>query len=318
MSGNHGQVQVAQTGTVAFTHRSIKEQLLTPEFREQVAMALPKHIAPDRMLRVVLTSVRKTPKLLQSTPESFFSSVLTLAQLGLEPDDPRGQAHLVPFNKKIREDGKPDRWVTECQVIIGYRGYIDLARRTGEIANIRAEVVYERDAFEYSTGMTTRLVHVPTEEMEPGRVRAAYAIATMKDGSQVEKVLFARDIERARMSSKEGAKDKGPWFDWYPEMAAKTAVRRLMKTLPSSPELALANAADENPPIPLKLSGKDVTLDMERAVASLNDATDAEAQTTPVAERMAAKAAPTPAPEPPPAVALDHETGKPLPPPVKF
>ncbi len=296
------------------SHRSIKALLTADDFKTQLGMALPRHIRPDRMLRTILTSVRKTPKLLECTPESFFSSVLTLAQLGLEPDDPRGQAYLVPFNRKIREDNKPDRWVVECQVIIGYRGYIDLARRTGEIATIRAEVVYEHDEFVYETGLTTRLVHKPTEAMEPGRVRATYAVATMRDGTQVEKVLFKRDIERARMSSKEGAKGKGPWSDWYPEMAAKTAVRRIMKTLPSSAEFSLAESIDDAPALPIDM--KTLEIDTSAAVARLPEQTEAEEQTAPVADRMTAKAAKAAPATPAGTVELD-ENGNPLPP-VKF
>jgi recombination protein RecT len=287
--------------------RSIKALLTTDDFKQQLGMALPRHIRPDRMLRTILTSVRKTPKLLQCTPESFFSSVLTLAQLGLEPDDPRGQAHLVPFNKKDRNTGQ---WVPECQVIIGYRGYIDLARRTGEVATIRAEVVYERDEFSYETGLTTKLVHKPTEAMDPGKVRAAYAVATMRDGTQVEKVLWARDIERARMSSKEGAQGRGPWHDWYPEMAAKTAVRRLMKTLPSSAEFSLAESIDDAPVLPIDM--KTLEIDTSAAVARLPEQTEAEEQTTPVADRMAAKAAKAAPATPAANVELD-ENGNPLP-----
>lgn len=289
---NAGPQQHPAAQPVAVKQRSIKDDLMSDQFRTQMAMALPDHVKPDRMLRVILTSLRKNAELMQCTPESFFASVLTLAQLGLEPDDPRGQAHLVAFNCKVRgRNGQPDRWQKECSVIIGYRGYIDLSRRTGEVSNIRAEVVYEKDHFLYETGLTTRLEHRPTEDADPGAVRAAYAIATMKDGTLVEKVLWRRDIERARMASREGSKGSGPWRDWYPEMAAKTAVRRLMKTLPSSPNIALANMVDESRAIPLKLDGKNLTLDIDAAAAALEEAPEVELETRPVADRMAAKAA---------------------------
>src|SRR5438093_2563003 len=87
---------------------------LLDQARPALEAALPRTLTVDKLLRVVLTSIRLNPKLLQCTPQSFLSCVLQTAALGLAPDSILGLAYLVPF-----EDRKNDR--TLCQIIIGYR-----------------------------------------------------------------------------------------------------------------------------------------------------------------------------------------------------
>jgi recombination protein RecT len=72
-----------------------------PVVMEQLKMALPKHLTPDRLLRVAMTSIQQNPRLLDCTQESLLKSVIICAQLGLEPDGIIGGAYLVPyFNTK--------------------------------------------------------------------------------------------------------------------------------------------------------------------------------------------------------------------------
>ena len=115
--------------------------LLMDKQREILA-ALPKHITPAHFIRVVLTAVQRNPKLAHCTPMSFLGAVLQCAQLGLVPDGFLGQAYLIPYENRKR---KPP--VLEVQFQCGYRRLITLARRSGEISNMGADVVYEKDQF---------------------------------------------------------------------------------------------------------------------------------------------------------------------------
>lgn len=247
--------------------------------KDQLAMALPKHIPVDRMLRVVVTALRRTPKLQQCNAMSLMGSIMTCGQLGLEPNDPRGLAYLIPYG-------------TECQLIIGYRGYIELAMRSGMITHIQAMTVYERDSFEYEQGLDMKLRHVPyMGDEDPGRVKAAYAIATMPNGSRAMVVIPRRDIERARMSSSSvKAKRASPWDDWYPEMAMKTAVRRLAKFMPQSPEFARALDAD-GADLRLNLATNEV--DVVPAEAEYEERAPETESGKALGDRLAAKAAAT-------------------------
>lgn len=213
--------------------------LSDPKIKAQMALALPRHVTADRLARVALTEVRRNPVLARCDQHSFLGAIMLCAQLGLEPGGPLGHAYLVPFENK-----KAGR--LEVQFVIGYRGMIELARRSGQIASIEARAVYEGDRFECRFGLDSDLVHIPDWDSphrgSPEKLRFAYAVAKLKDGGVQFIVLSRRDIEAARAASKAAS---GPWQTNYEEMALKSAVRRLFKWLPISVELAQAIEQDE-------------------------------------------------------------------------
>jgi recombination protein RecT len=232
-------LKAAVAGPVARRSHDIAALLNDPKIKAQMALALPKHVTADRLARVALTEVRRNPALARCDQHSFLGAIMLCAQLGLEPGGPLGHAYLVPF-----ENRKAGR--TEVQFIIGYRGMIELARRSGQIVSIEARPVYEGDRFECRFGLESDLIHVPDWESphrgNPEKLRFVYAVAKLRDGGVQFVVLSRRDIEAARAVSKAGS---GPWQTHYEEMALKTAVRRLFKWLPISIELAQAIEQDE-------------------------------------------------------------------------
>lgn len=227
------------TGTAVTQSSSTPTTLgqLLQKQRPAIEAALPRHMSADRLLRIALTEVRKNPDLVRCEPMSFLGAVVQSAQLGLEPGV-LGHAYLVPFNN--RQTGR-----REVQLIVGYKGLIDLARRSGQISSITAHAVYEGDDFEYVLGLQEKLNHVP----KPGRVAqarhlvAVYAIAKLRDGGHQLEVMSREEVEAIRKRSK--ASDSGPWKTDYEEMAKKTVLRRLCKMLPASIELHKAVALDE-------------------------------------------------------------------------
>ena len=73
------------------------------------------------------------------------------------PQRTLGTAYFVPYlNRKNR-----DKPVYECQLIVGYRGMCTLARRSGEIVSIQAEVVRDGDEFELGTDWSPIFRHKP-------------------------------------------------------------------------------------------------------------------------------------------------------------
>ncbi|KKL27906.1 hypothetical protein LCGC14_2380450, partial [marine sediment metagenome] len=148
---------------------------LLAQCKGQIAAALPGHCTPERMMRVIATAIQKTPKLLDCDPMSVLGCVMQCSQLGLEPCSVLGHAHLVPFwNKNTKQ--------SESQVIVGYRGLIVLALRSGKVGAIQPAVVYTNDRYEYEEGLEPRLTHIPTREAVKGEVVAAYAVAQMSNG----------------------------------------------------------------------------------------------------------------------------------------
>lgn len=225
--------------------RQFKQIMSTDSFQAALRATLPKHIRADRMIRVVLAAMSQSEKLQQCTQDSVLLSVMRAAACGLEPDGgPLGQAYLVPY-----WNGK--RHAYECQFIPGYRGMIKLARNSGEVADVWAEVVYEADEFSYELGVDQKLTHKRNDDAaEPGPLRYAYAVARFRDGEKKFVVLNRRQIEtiKARSSSKDKeGRAVGPWVEWEAEMWKKTAVKQLCKYLPLSAETSTALAQEDTP-----------------------------------------------------------------------
>lgn len=217
---------------------------------------LPKHFDSERMLKLALGALRTTPKLSVASLSSLLGSVVTCAQLGLEPNTPLGHAYLLPFDKREKRDGQLVTVETQVQVIIGYKGMLDLARRSGQIVSIAAHEVCQNDDFRFSYGLDEELVHRPAMN-DRGAVIGFYAVAKLVGGGHsfefmsTDEVNYIRDKSAEKNRAKKDAQGRpiitGPWLDNYVEMGRKTALRRLFKYLPISIEsLAFASAIDGN------------------------------------------------------------------------
>ncbi len=227
----------------------IRELLEHPRYQESLRAILPRDVTPQRIVRVTLAALQSQPKLLQCSPQSVLLSLMQAAVVGLEPDGgPLGHGYLAPF-----WNGKAQR--LECKFICGYRGLIKMARNSGEIADVWAEVVREGDEFSYELGLAPNMTHRRNDSTaDPGALRYAYAVARFRDGERKFVVLNRAEIEAIKAVSPSRDKNgnlTGPWLDFEPEMWKKSAVRRLWKMLPLSADTQRHIAAtDETAPAP--------------------------------------------------------------------
>jgi len=231
------EVEVANRDTVA--------DLLQSEYMQQsLAAVLPKHMTPEKVVKLVLVACSRNPKLLECTKGSLLNSVMEAAKLGLPCDGTLGQGYLVPFwNGTIRK--------RECTFIPGYRGLIKLARQSQQIADIRAELVYAGDHFgEFDLGTQTldhkRGLDVDTADEN---IRGAYMVAEFKDGGRHIEIMTMTQLlaimQRSPSKNRQG-EIVGPWKTDFAEMCRKTVVRRGAKYLPMSIEDPLAQALEYN------------------------------------------------------------------------
>lgn len=226
---------------VPFEKRFSKFASVVESMKGQFAKALPKHLTPDKMIRIVLTAVRKTPKLLDCTSDSVLGAIVTCAQLGLSPDGVLGEAYLIPYGDT-------------CQLIIGYQGLMKLARQSGQVSSIYAFAAREGDEFSWALGLDPDIKHVPADDpdREAKDITHVYAVARLKDGGTQFIVMTKAAVDKIRKRSR--ASGSGPWVTDYDAMALKTAVRQLSKWIPKSVEddrYARAVALDEQAAIDL-------------------------------------------------------------------
>ena len=213
---------------------------LIRSMKNEIASALPSHMSPDRMIRIATTVMRTTPKLAECTPASYLGALMTCAQLGLEPG-PQGLAWILPY--KNTDTGR-----LEATFQLGYKGIIELARRSGHLAKIVARTVYANEvaagqfSVEYD-GAIEHVKHVPILLEARGDPVLYYAAARLDNGEELFTALRPVDVDtRHRKRSK--APNSPAWRNDLERMSWKSCIVEMRWMLPQSPELEQALAQD--------------------------------------------------------------------------
>jgi len=240
MNAKNGQIMNAKNGQImnASNQKLMSLKHLLDQRKDSISRALPKHITPERVIKMAIVAASRSPLLLQCVPESIFNAMIDSSQLGLEPFSPLNLSYILPY-----KNGKTDQY--EAKFMPSYRGLLELARRSGEIKSVHAEVVYERDTIEVEKGLTPKLRHVPVYDgKDAGKPVLVYAIAHFKDGGYQFVIMTVPQVEAIRKRSK--SPNNGPWVEFWEQMALKTVLKNLLKFCPSSTQLLTAMEKDNS------------------------------------------------------------------------
>lgn len=193
-------------------------------------LALPDTVPFKAFKNAAVVAITDNPSILNCKKESVFKAVRTLAGAGLVPDG--REAAIVPFKG-------------EAQAMPMVSGLVKIARNSGKITSLWADVVYEGESLDiWIEDGERKWNHVQEDgsrinAMERGgKIIGAYAVAKLTDGTVEFQPMSLHEIEQRRKSSanQKGDKPTGIWEKWYGEMAKKTVIRNLCKRLPMSSE----------------------------------------------------------------------------------
>lgn len=232
----------AQAPAKSHAPQTVLDVFSSESFKQQVALALPKHISVESMMRVVLTEVRLHPDLQKCTVPSFMGALLKAAQSGLRPGM-FGEGWIIArWNGKLK--------CYEAQFQPGYMGLAQLAYRSKEVSEVHMVAVYSADHFAFQLGSDPKIEHTPdlTAEHRPEDIVAFYAVVKLVNGGRLMKVMPRRDVDDVRdrfgPRNKEG-KLVGPWATDYEAMGCKTVLIQCLKLAPKESErLQVALAAE--------------------------------------------------------------------------
>lgn len=205
----------------------------------QFALAMPKGLEAAQLVRDALTCLRQVPDLAKCKPDTVLGSLMTCAQLGLRPGV-LGHAWVLPFwDSKSRSH--------KAQLVVGYKGFVELAYRNPKVASVIARTVYEGDTFDVSYGLDDELIHKPALTGERSKPIAHYAIFKTADGGRAFWVMTEDEMQAWK--NKYAPRNKagnivGPWVSDYEPMARKTTLLRLAAWMPKSTDLAYAIEVD--------------------------------------------------------------------------
>ena len=197
----------------------------------------------------LLSIITNNKLLAKATNESIMTAAMKAATLKLPIEPSLGMAYVVPYN---RSEKHGNTWVkiNEAQFQMGYRGFIQLAQRSGQIRNINCDIVYKEEFLRYDKVYGT--LHLKEEQVDSGEVEGYFASLELINGFR--KMIFWKKekvIAHAQKYSKTYDKQIGdfksgtPWKTEFDAMAQKTLIKELLsKYAPLSTELQEAIIAD--------------------------------------------------------------------------
>jgi recombination protein RecT len=192
---------------------SLEGSLRSPQFQQQVKLALPGGVTPERFVRIAITALKMNPEIGACDPNSVFNALLRCAADGLVPDG--REATLTKFGDK-------------AQYLPMVGGLRKIAAEYGW--TMRAAVIYSNDEWQ-DLGILEPPYHRPAPFGKArGEAIGAVAVGVGPNGRMEWEVFDKAEIEKRRNVSR--AKNNGPWVDWWEEMAEKTVIKALFKKLP--------------------------------------------------------------------------------------
>lgn len=237
------------------TDNKLATVIQSENFINQVAMAVPSMVKPERIVRTALTVMRMNPRLFQCTPASIMGCILQSAQLGLEFGT--GLAHMVPYKNT-------------ATFIPDYKGLVQLMYRSTMVATVKTDATYEGDQFD--DGMGDKPIHIKGDayyDADESKITGFYAAVKIKNGGWVCEWWPKRKVD-AHRDKHSPAKNTGPWKTHYVAMAKKTLLKQVAKLSPMSSEMALAVRLDDMAEVG-KMTPIDVTIDSSLVADSIRN-----------------------------------------------
>lgn len=182
----------------------------------------PGTIEAERLEVAFRAAFNKNPKLAECSSMSICAALVNCASLGIIPNTPEQHAYLIPRKG-------------ECNMEMGYRGFVHLMMRNGEVSHVDSGIVHKGDTYEFQKGdpvvcwMRPNL-ETPNRDTQP--IIAAYCLVVMKSGAKRLEVMDGSDLNKIERAMLRQNFDKATpaWKEWRSEMLRKAPIKRIAKT----------------------------------------------------------------------------------------
>lgn len=198
----------------------------------------------------VLQIVASNDSLSKADPASIYHSAAVAATLDLPLNNNLGFAYIVPYNQKYKNEKGEWKEKQVAQFQMGYKGFIQLAQRSGQFKTIGATVVYEGQLIEQNP-LTGFKFDFSQKKSDVPVGYAAYF--QLLNGFEKTMFLTIDDLRKHGLkysqtfsSSKDYVRNKSLWTTDFDSMAQKTVLKLLLsKFAPLSIEMQKATITDQ-------------------------------------------------------------------------
>ena len=212
---------------------AIESTLKSPDIYSKIQEMLGRK--PDSYITSVMQVLASNSMLAGVNADSITGAVFTACAMNLPLNNNLGLAYIVPFKGA-------------AQLQVGYKGYLQLAQRTGQIESINAIAVYDTDTEESVLSRLTSLIPKKVTGNVIGytarlkTVTGFVAVVTMTSDELWE---HAYKYSQTYKSAQNQGKNYSVWHQNFDAMAKKTVLKALMKYCPMSVELQAAIESDQ-------------------------------------------------------------------------
>lgn len=225
--------------------RPFKDLINDPKVQERFDKMLGDN--STSFLMSVLNCVQNNHKLAECEPQSILMASAVAGTLGLPIDPNLGQAYIIPYNIKIKEAGKPDRWVKKAQFQIGYKGLIQLGHRSQQFKGLNSIEVRQGEYIGVDRMTGEMDFEWIQDDDEREKLPIIGFVAYFKLINGFEKSLYMTTSKMTAHGKKYSKTFKfGQWQDDFVGMGKKTVLKLLIdKYAPKSVEMQKAIKTDQ-------------------------------------------------------------------------
>lgn len=221
-------------------------------YQKMISQTLKDRNTANRFISSIVSAVATSPALQECTPKTVVSAALLGEGLKLSPSPQLGQFYMVPFKQKAKTDRNGNvlqEACTNATFVLGYKGYIQLATRSGEYKRINAMPIKEGELISYNPfDDEIELEYIQNDELREGLPTIGY-YAMFEYHNGFKKVMYwskdkmlahadkyspafsaqaFKNIEEGKVSERDMWKYSSFWYKDFDGMACKTMLRQLI------------------------------------------------------------------------------------------
>lgn len=220
------------------------------ERADRLRALLPPHVPYDMAVQLIQTALTENPDLLLCTKSSIWSACCAASTLGLQLNGPLQEAWLVAYNRRLKDDNGRWHTIKEAKFQTGYKGWIRLARNTGGVKEVVADVVYKEEVEKGLVEITRappdvrhRLdLTLDRDSLPEESVVGAYAFFSFTNGGQAAVWVPRTKLDLIEKLSKAGWRNTDKFPTRRRGMQRKTAILQAFhgREVPISENVAVA------------------------------------------------------------------------------
>ena len=222
----------------------------------------------------VIQITQQNAMLQNAVPSSIVGAAMTSATLNLPLNNNLGYAYIIPFNERQKDNS----YLVKAQFQIGYKGFIQLAMRSGQFKTIHCTDV-KNGEIESRNRLTGEMDFKWIEDdLERDKTQTVGYVAYFKllKGYEATLYMTAKELEgHGKKFSQTFKKNFGLWKDNFDSMAKKTVIKLLLsKYAPMSIDMQTASESDQ---ATLEWNEEEETIDTNY-IDNTEEKVDAEAE----------------------------------------